>query len=216
MRQEAETMKLLLFSDLHCSVEAAQSLLERSTAVDVLVGAGDFAHCRRGIQLTLDVLRAVDRPAVLVPGNAETLEELRKACEAWPLAQVLHGSKTTIEQVTFFGLGGAVPITPFGSWSYDLAEEEARPLLANCPPTAVLVTHAPPQGVVDRSARGIHLGSFAVRETIHQKRPLLAVCGHIHDCAGQVGRLRETPVVNAGPEGIVWDLETASVAESAG
>ncbi len=203
-------MRLLLFSDLHCDVEAAENLVRRSTAVDVLVGAGDFAHCRRNIQLTLDVLRAVDRPTVLVPGNAETAEELQKACESWPVAQVLHGCATNLDGTTFYGLGGAVPITPFGSWSFDLAEEEARHLLADCPPSAVLVTHAPPQGVVDRSARGIHLGSFAIRDTIRQKRPVLAVCGHIHDCAGQIDHIRDTPVVNAGPGGIVWDLETAS------
>ena len=207
-------MRLLLFSDLHCDVAAAENLVERSAAVDVLVGAGDFAHCRRGIQLTLDVLRTVDRPAILVPGNAESLEELRKACESWPAAQVLHGSAATLDGTTFYGLGGAVPITPFGSWSYDLAEEEARHLLADCPPSAVLVTHAPPQGVVDRSARGIHLGSFAIRDTIRQKRPVLAVCGHIHDCAGQIDHMRDTPVVNAGPRGIVWDLTSASTIES--
>ena len=32
------------------------------------------------------------------------------------------------------------------------------------------------------------------------------VCGHIHDCAGQRAMLGATPVVNAGPEGIWWEL----------
>jgi Icc-related predicted phosphoesterase len=142
------------------------------------------------------------------------VEELREACASWPSAHVLHGNATAIDGTTFYGLGGAVPITPFGSWSYDLAEEDARQLLVDCPSSAVLVTHAPPQGVVDRSARGIHLGSFAIRDTIRQKRPVLAVCGHIHDCAGQIDQMRDTPVVNAGPQGILWDLESASAVDS--
>ncbi len=206
-------MKLLLFSDLHCDQEAARSLMKRADDVDVLIGAGDFATCRRGIQQTLEVLRQTRRPTVLVAGNAETDEELRRACQGWSLAHVLHGSATTIDDVPFFGMGGAVPVTPFGAWSYDLTEAEARDLLADCPPDAILVTHSPPQGAVDRSSRGVSLGSVAIRETIEQSHPRLAVCGHIHDCSGRTARIGATPVVNAGPRGIVWDLEAGKAVD---
>jgi Icc-related predicted phosphoesterase len=206
-------MKLLLFSDLHCDVDAAARLVQRAEEVDVLVGAGDFATCRRGLGQTLDVLRVVTRPAVLVCGNAESADELRQACEDWPSAQVLHGSGTIIEQVAFYGMGGAVPITPFGSWSFDLSEDQARELLADCPTSAVLVTHSPPQGAVDRTSRGAHLGSVAVRETIEEKQPLLAVCGHIHDSAGQSHPIQQTPVVNAGPRGLIFELPAFSPPE---
>ena len=208
-------MNLLLFSDLHCDVQAARGIVERAQGVDVLVGAGDFATCRRGLDRTLDVLRGVECPVVLVAGNAESVDELRKACKHWPAAHVLHGSGTTIDQIEFFGLGGAVPITPFGSWSFDLSEDEARRLLADCPPGAVLVTHSPPQGVVDRSSRGVNLGSTAVREVVEQKCPALVVCGHIHDCAGQTGQIQQTSVVNAGPHGILWQLPVADGERSA-
>jgi Icc-related predicted phosphoesterase len=202
-------MKLLLFSDLHCDIDAAQKLVEQADDADVLIGAGDFATCRRGIESTLDVLRAVERPAVLVPGNAESDDELRAACQRWPSAHVLHGSGTKIDGIEFYGLGAAVPETPFGSWSFDLNEEEARRLLVSCPSGAILVTHSPPQGVVDRTARGDRIGSAAIREVIEQKRPALAVCGHIHDSAGQSGELQRTPVVNAGPRGVIWELPAA-------
>ncbi len=158
------------------------------------------------LSAALDVLRAIDRPTVLVPGNAESDEELRRACRAWSSACVLHGSGTTIDGIPFFGLGGAVPVTPFGSWSFDLTEDQARHMLRECPPRAVLVTHAPPHGVVDTSARGASLGSVAIRETIEQTQPLLVVCGHIHDSAGQSGQIRQTPVVNVGPRGTAWEL----------
>ena len=199
-------MKLLLFSDLHCDAQAAQRLVDQAREVDVVVGAGDFATCRRGIEQTLDVLQAIDRPAVLVAGNAESDEELRQACQTWPSACVLHGSGTTINGIPFFGLGGAVPVTPFGSWSFDLTEDQARQMLLACPAHAVLVTHAPPHGAVDMSTRGVSLGSVAIRETIERTQPLLVVCGHIHDSAGQTEHIQQTPVVNVGPRGLVWDL----------
>src|SRR5262249_7874393 len=104
------------------------------------------------------------------------------------------------------GLGGGVPVTPFGSWSYDLTEEQAAGLLAGCPPGAVLVSHSPPQGAVDVSSRGQSLGSVSVRAAIQRTRPLLVVCGHIHASAGQQASIGTTPVVNAGPAGVWWEL----------
>lgn len=198
-------VRLLLFSDLHRDVAAARSLVERAADADVLVGAGDFAVMREGIRDVIDVLRAVDRPTVLVPGNGESDAELTDACRAWAAASVLHGSGTAIDGVDFFGLGGGVPVTPFGPWSFDLDEEEASRLLASCPAGAVLVSHSPPHGLVDRS-KGRHLGSTAVLAAIERVRPRLVVCGHIHDSWGERAETDGTLVVNAGPAGTLVEL----------
>ncbi len=198
-------MKLLLFSDLHRDVASAQSLVDRSADVDVLVGAGDFAVVRQGIDDVLEVLRAVDRPLVLVPGNGESYEELEAACAGWDQAHTLHGTGVSIGGVPFFGLGGGVPVTPFGSWSWDLPEEEAASLLEGCPEGAVLVSHSPPYGIGD-IARGTHLGSQAVRAAIDQASPRLLVCGHIHDSWGTDETVGATRVINAGPAGVVVEV----------
>lgn len=199
-------MKLLLFSDLHADATAARRLVERARAADVVIGAGDFGNVRREVRACIDVLRTIDKPAVLVAGNNESTEELIEACRDWPQARVLHGSGVTLDGVTFFGLGGGVPVTPFGSWSYDFTEEQATALLAGCPSGCVLVSHSPPKGAVDRSSRGQSLGSVAVRQTILRQRPVLVVCGHIHGCAGQHAAIGPSPVVNAGPDGVEWLL----------
>lgn len=200
-------MRLLLFSDLHCDLRAARRLVELASSVDIVVGAGDFGNMRRGVEVAIDALRTIDRPAVLVPGNAESCEELADACRVWPAARVLHGSGVTIDGVPFFGLGGAVPVTPFGSWSYDFSEEQATELLAGCPAGGVLVSHSPPHGAVDVAAGGQSLGSTAVRAAIERTVPRLVVCGHIHHSTGQHASIGATPVVNAGPRGVIWDLE---------
>jgi Icc-related predicted phosphoesterase len=201
-------MRLLLFSDLHCSVSAAQRLVKLSGDIDVLVGAGDFASVRRGINICIDALKSAKCPAVLVPGNNESLEELVHACKSWPKAQVLHGTKTEIQGVTFFGLGGGVPVTPFGAWSYDFTEDEARKLLASCPEGCVLISHSPPKGAVDVSSSGKSLGSTAVKEAVERTRPVLVVSGHIHESAAQTANIGQSPVVNAGPDGIFWELNS--------
>lgn len=199
-------MKLLLFSDLHADTAAARRLVDRARFADVVIGAGDFGNVRRNLRTCLDVLRAIDRPAVLVAGNNESTEELAEACHDWPHAQVLHGSGTRIAGVEFFGLGGGIPVTPFGSWSYDFTEEQAAELLAGCPAGCVLVSHSPPKGAVDVSSRGQSLGSVAVRDAVVRLRPVLVVCGHIHSSAGQRAVIGSSPVVNAGPDGLEWEL----------
>ena len=199
-------MKLLLWSDLHCDAAAARKLVERAADADVVVGAGDFATCRRGLRTTLEVLQAIDRPAVVVPGNSESVEELAAACRSWPTAHVLHGSGVEIAGVRFYGLGGGVPVTPFGAWSWDLSEQQAEELLAGCPEGGVLVSHSPPRGTLDRSSSGGHLGSEAVRRAIARTRPALVACGHIHESSGQQAWIGETLVVNAGPRGVEVEL----------
>ena len=199
-------MKLLLFSDLHNDFGTAAKLVELSNTVDLVVGAGDFCVARRGLDEIIKPLTAITNPTILVPGNSESDDELSRACRSWKNARVLHGSQVTMAQISFFGIGGGIPITPFGSWSYDFSEDEAYDLLRDCPAGGVLVSHSPPQGVLDVSSDGRRLGSQAVRETILIKKPDLVVCGHIHGSAGQIEHIGDTTVINAGPRGIIWEL----------
>lgn len=201
--------RLLLFSDVHGDLDACRNLVARANEVDVVVGAGDFCVARRNLQAPIDVLSEIETPTVLVPGNAETEEELTNACRDWSAAHVLHGTGVTLKGVPFFGIGGGIPITPFGPWSYDLTEETARDLLTDCPKNGVLVSHSPPKNAVDRNSKGKHLGSTAVREAIEAKTPVLTVCGHIHGSWGETAEIGATTVVNAGPEGIVWNAADA-------
>ena len=191
-------MKFLLFSDLHASLEHAHKLVELSAEADVLIGAGDFGNMRKQTADCIKVLRTVDKPAVLVPGNAESVEELRKAAEIWPSAEVLHGTGTMVKGVSFWGLGGGVPTTPFGSWSYDFTEDEARNLLFGCPSNGILISHSPPKGLVDLASDGKNWGSEAVLETIRSKRPKMVVCGHIHHSWRKSANAGGTVVWNAG------------------
>jgi uncharacterized protein len=199
-------MKLLLFSDLHADSAAASRLVKLSEAADVVIGAGDFGNVRRDISACIEVLRQIRVPAVLVPGNNESCDELVKACRGWTRAIILHGTGKEISGQNFFGIGGGIPITPFGDWSYDFSEMDAQQLLAGCPAGAVLVSHSPPKGTVDLSSSGRSLGSTAVRDAIIHTKPRLVVCGHIHGSAGQHGLIGPTPVVNAGPSGMTWEI----------
>ncbi|QGJ70833.1 putative phosphoesterase [Planctomycetales bacterium 10988] len=201
-------MKLLLCSDLHADLAAAQGMVELSQEADVVLIAGDLGNVRNMAQLekTIGVLKEISIPTVLVPGNAESDEELKSVCQGWEPAYVLHGESVEISGVPFFGLGGGIPVTPFGSWSFDLTEDQAREAFKSLPKRAILVTHSPPLGVVDHNHEGRSLGSQAIREAILEQVPLFAVCGHIHASAGQEETLGKTPVYNAGPAARLREL----------
>ena len=198
-------MRLLAFSDLHRDLDQAARLVEAAADADVVVGAGDFASIHEGLSATITALAPITAPTVLVPGNNETEDALRAACEGWDAATVLHGQGAEIDGTQFFGLGAGIPITPW-DWSFDLDEDQAAERLAACPEGAVLVVHSPPKGHCDTSSSGDHLGSEAILETIESKRPPLAVCGHIHEAWGAEDEVGETTVINLGPSGRLIDL----------
>jgi Icc-related predicted phosphoesterase len=193
-------VKLLAFSDLHRDLDQGAKLVEMAAEADVVIGAGDFASVHEGLEETLDVLAGIEKPTVLVPGNNETVDALRAAAGRWPAATVLHGEGTSVDGVEFFGLGAGVPITPW-EWSFDLDDEAAAAMLAPCPAGAVMVLHSPPRDHCDASADGTHFGSPALLRAIEEKRPRLAVCGHIHESWGCESQVGETPVRNLGPAG---------------
>lgn len=193
-------MKILAFSDLHRDLEQGARLVEMSREADVVIGAGDFASVHEGLEETIGVLERVQAPTVLVPGNNETADALRSAAADWNAATVLHGEGTTIGDTDFFGLGAGIPVTPW-DWSFDLDDDAATEMLAACPDGAVLVLHSPPRDHCDSAGGDTHFGSPALLRAIEEKRPRLAVCGHIHESWGCESEIGSTPVHNLGPKG---------------
>jgi Icc-related predicted phosphoesterase len=193
-------MKILAFSDLHCDLEQAAKLVAMSDEADVVIGAGDFASMHEGLRGTLGALSEIKTPTVLVPGNNETVDALREAAADWEAATVLHGEGATIEGTDFFGLGAGIPVTPW-DWSFDLDDEAATEMLTGCPEGAVLVLHSPPKNHCDTAGGAGNFGSPALLRAIEEKRPRLAVCGHIHESWGCESQIGETPIRNLGPKG---------------
>jgi uncharacterized protein len=193
-------VKILAFSDLHRDLEQGARLVEMSREADVVIGAGDFASVHEGLGETIGSLADIEAPTVLVPGNNETVEALRSATADWNAATVLHGEGTTIDGTEFFGLGAGIPVTPW-DWSFDLDDGAATEMLAACPEGAVLVLHSPPKDHCDAAGDGGNFGSPALLRAIEEKKPRLAVCGHIHESWGCESQIGDTPVRNLGPKG---------------
>ncbi|WP_170415200.1 metallophosphoesterase family protein [Ruegeria atlantica] len=190
-------MKILAFSDLHLASSRAADLVVASAEADLVIGAGDFCNRRHGLDDAMTMLAGISAAMVVVPGNAESAEELADAAPEG--VHVLHGTGMTVDGLRLFGLGYGVPVTPFGDWSCDLTDAEAAELLDRCDTADILVAHSPPKGHGDLTSMGEAIGSAAIRDAIERLQPQLALCGHIHDSWGYRGSIGVTQIANLGP-----------------
>ncbi len=193
-------MRVLAFSDVHCDLGAVEALVARARDVDLVAGVGDFASVHEGLEWTVGPLRGIEAPLLLVPGNNETVDALRAATAGWDGVSVLHGEGAEVDGVSFFGIGAGIPTTPW-DWSFDLTDEEATKMLAGMPEGAVLLSHSPPKGHVDKG-----FGSEAVLRAAEEKRARAVLCGHIHEEWTSESRIGEALVRNLGPDGFVLEL----------
>ena len=69
-------MKVLAFSDLHMARNRAADLVAASADADLVIGAGDYCNMRQGLDEALQMLSGVSAPLVLIPGNAESAEDV--------------------------------------------------------------------------------------------------------------------------------------------
>jgi Icc-related predicted phosphoesterase len=192
-------MKILAFSDLHCDISAARSIVAASAQADVVVGAGDFGIRGERSEEALDVLAAMACPFVLVSGNHDSYDRLKRVCGRRNGFYLLQGSTIELAGISFLGLGGEVPRRGEGAWNETFTEQAAARMLEAEAPYRVLVTHTPPYGVADLQADGTHEGSNAIRSAIESARPQYCFCGHIHHSFGKTGVIGSTEIVNLGP-----------------
>lgn len=181
---------------------------------DVLVCTGNFTRFgdRREVTKWYDwFTQQPHRHKVLVYGNHEISTDIHcfKRKQPWmtwdcpdediltpPPGQgvhLLHGTGVTIEGVTFWGHPGLPPAregVPTRHGNFYCAhqfetQEESAATWATCPNNVdVMVTHAPPYGVLD-CHRGHHIGNAELRDEIDRRvKPKVHVFGHVSDCPG--------------------------------
>lgn len=181
------TLRLVIISDTHGHRDFPVP------AGDVLIHAGD--GCRSG---SLDEaaawgeqLASYAHPHKLViAGNHdrcfESDPDAARRCLP-PEIHYLQDSGCEIEGIRFWGS----PWQPwFLSWAFNLQRgPELAAKWALIPDdTDVLVTHGPPQGILDRTFDDRAVGCEALTEALRRVRPRVHCFGHIHEGYGTLAR----------------------------
>ena len=128
-------------------------------------------------------------------GNCDT-KEVKDYIESLNIS--LHEKEIKYLNFTLSGFGGS-NISPFGTPSEYTEEEIMRGLSKLSYKDTILVTHAPPYGTkLDRIRNGKSIGSTSIRAVIEEKKPLVAVSGHVHESRA-IDSIGPTQLLNPGP-----------------
>ena len=200
-----ETVKLLIFSDIHGDIPALQRLMAREA--DYYFCAGDLVNFARGLDATGEIMKPRADRLYVIPVNHESAANVGELCAKFGFHD-FHGGRIQIGGFEVTGLGYSNP-TPFdtpGEYSEDELEtrlhafDGLKPMISIC--------HAPPFGTsLDRITNLKHAGSRAVREFLRREQPRYFFCGHIHEAAGAQDKLGETSAMNVGKKGYLLDLD---------
>lgn len=194
-------MRVCALTDFHGSskgIEAASRALAQYR-FDVILLAGDISF--NDFELAknlLDKLCALKKKIFFVPGNTDTKAIINYENEN---LQCIDGKQTEFQGYRILGLGGA-PLSPFDTpyqWSDDKAAEILKRAHNKKPSELIILSHAPPKNTtLDKIRSGAHIGSSALRAFIEEVKPLLVICGHIHEAKGWE-KIKETLIINPGP-----------------
>jgi Icc-related predicted phosphoesterase len=167
---------------------------------DILVHAGDSTRIGKPeeIQDFNRWLGTLPHPhKVIISGNHDfSFQTDGPAARSWITnAHYLQDSGVELCGLKFWGS----PWQPrFFDWAFNLERGSALKYFWDQIPqdTDVLITHSPPFGILDQTARGEPVGCEELRKAVIRIGPKLHVFGHIHEDYGQ-RKVADTLCVNA-------------------
>lgn len=197
-------MRIIAGTDFHGSKPAFEALVREADrhCVDAIIVCGDVTNFGTFEQAKslLSLLAGTGIPVFFVPGNCDPPSIIDLNFNG---LRCIHGVNVLFKDFILMGVGGS-PVTPFNTF-FEMSEDEILEVLRRCLSgiesfhEILIVSHAPPKNTrLDRTFLGLHVGSESLRRFIEEHKPLLTVCGHIHEARGKdlIGR---TIIVNPGP-----------------
>lgn len=182
-------MRITAFSDTHGFHHKA-----KIEPTELLIFAGDCMTSGYGYPQLISFLDWFKlQPAkyrVMIAGNHDRVFEnypdtVKDILNGYPEITYLEDSSVDIEGYKIYG-------TPhskiFYNWAFNRSEEDLERLFSRIPSdTDILVSHAPPYGVLDQIIGGESVGEKTLSKRIHQLKNLkLHVFGHIHNSFGMI------------------------------
>ncbi len=126
-----------------------------------------------------------------------------------------HKQVHKVDNFTVVGYQDANKTDPYSSgksWEEPTIHHDLRPIIERLTKEQkdqlILLTHAPPRGILDFSSLGSrHIGSFYLRELIDDFQPKLAMFGHVHYLGGYSLYCGRTQCINISSFGLAVSHE---------
>ena len=177
-------MKICIISDTH---EQQDKLV--LPQADLLIFCGDITYTGDRIK-TLEFVDWFDsqphKHKIFIAGNHDFLYEDSIFPYDSPFRKnYLYNQAISIDGYIIY----ASPYTPkFGNWAFmkKRGDEIANEWKKIPQDTDILITHGPPQGILDKTRRGVNAGCYDLMKRVKEIKPQLHAFGHIHEGYGQV------------------------------
>ncbi|MBL7055824.1 metallophosphoesterase [Candidatus Woesearchaeota archaeon] len=195
-------MKLLAFTDLHLSSIAFSKLRSKIKKhnPDLLVCAGDISIFEEGLDQMLDKLNKLKKKVILINGNHEEDNVMKKLCKKHKNLFFIHKKSHIEENILFLGYGGG-GFSMIDKEFYNTGEKFSKIIKKNKDKKTILITHAPPYGTKLDLIIGEHCGNKTFLKFIKKNKINLHLCGHLHENFGKKDKIGKTKTINPGPYG---------------
>ncbi|MDP6642356.1 MAG: metallophosphoesterase [Candidatus Nanoarchaeia archaeon] len=194
-------MKILAFGDLHGDIKTLNKIIKKSKSVDVVVCAGDLSNFSMDLEIVLNKLKKIEKPLLIINGNHELDYELKKLCKKYKFI-FIHKTQYNIANYSFVGFGGggfSQIDKEFESWAKKFKKRKDKKI--------VLVTHAPIFNTKLDFLQGLgHVGNKSMRKFVDKIKPILVVCGHLHENFNVTDEIKKTKLINPGKEGKILTI----------
>jgi len=188
---------LLAFVDTHGDERSLKKVKKKAARADLVLCAGDITIFENKMKSMLREINSFNKPVLIVHGNHEAEDRLKKECEKHKNLIFLHKKFYEKENMVFAGYGGggfSLKDKKFEKFSERIKKKRIGKKL-------VLILHGPPYGNKTDLIMGEHAGNKSFRNFIKQEKPLVVICGHLHENKGVQDKLGKSLVINPGPEG---------------
>lgn len=196
LQLKTKTMKILAFSDIHGNKRAVASIIKSSKTKDpdILICAGDISSSSMSTKEVVKELKKTNKPILMIHGNHETSQEIKSD------KQVINLHKKIVELKGYNFLG-------FGGGGFSKRDIEFEKFTKNIKKeNLILITHAPPYNTsLDILSMG-HVGSISIKNFIKNNKPILTICGHLHENEGKSQKINKTLMINPGIKGKIIEI----------
>ncbi len=199
-------MRLLAFVDVHGNKKAINGLIELSKKEnpDALVCSGDISNFSSDLEEIIRSFKSAGKPLLIIPGNHEDENELNQLCKNFDFCIDIHKNVYKIGNYLFIGFGG-------GGFSFEDYEFEAfiRKIKNKISKEdkIILVTHAPIYGTKVDIIPGLgHRGCKSYRKFVEVFKPVVVICGHLHETEKISDKIGKTLIINPGKYGKIIEF----------
>lgn len=197
-------MRILAFTDLHARKDAINDVMKKVKDADIIVGGGDFSDWGKDTEKILDKFKDCGKQVIVVHGNHESEALMHEIEKKHKHILFLHKRSYQIDKYVFFGYGGGGFAKEDGGFD-KVVDKFAKTVRKE--DTIIIVTHGPPYGTkLDKLTNVGYAGSKSYRKFLDEKKPVLWICGHIHENFGNMDVIDNTVVVNPGPDGRIIEI----------